>query len=543
MRSSLRIVAAVSLFVAFGVAAIGQTTEPARKNAWTIPHVLRFATAEDVVGLNIHLNHQVTLRNLTSLTMASLLRTGADNLFVPELATVVPSKGNGGISRDGMTFTYHLRRDAKWSDGQPFNADDVLFSTSVVQNPANNEQDRDGFTEIDRITAPDPYTVVVHLTKIRADFTSLFFSSGSVPLLPKHLLGNLPDINHADYNALPIGIGPFKFKQWRRGDAIELVADPLYFRGKPRLERIVFKIIPDRNTTMAQLQTHEIDMWTLVPGAYIERVQATPGVVLTKVDGFAYNHIDFELEHPDVADPIVRRALRLATDRATILHKIGHDVGLLSEWPMPPSHPGYPAHPLPLVAFDIARANAMLDAGGWKRGADGIRAKNGVRLDLSVGTQSGLEDIDQQLELMRSWWKEIGVAMEVGHYATGSWFAPLQAGGIIQSGKNDVVLYAWSTDSFGDMTNTFGCNAAPPHGQNSMRYCNKSVDRAMAAYVREYDPAKRKLLSDAIERGYVEDAPTIVTNVRQNVYAHNSDLRGFAPNSVYPFDNAMNIDL
>ncbi|MGH7749222.1 MAG: ABC transporter substrate-binding protein, partial [Candidatus Dormibacteria bacterium] len=131
-----------------------------RRNAFTVPHVLRFADGEDVAGLNPHLVQQTSLSLLSSLTAAWLVKINHENQPVPELATEVPTKANGGISADGKTITYHLRTNAKWSDGVPFSADDVVFSTKAVLNPANLEVSRTGWNLITKIDAPDKYTVV-----------------------------------------------------------------------------------------------------------------------------------------------------------------------------------------------------------------------------------------------------------------------------------------------------------------------------------------------------------------------------------------------
>lgn len=499
--------------------------------------------AEDIVGLNEHVNAQLVTSYLSSLTMAFLLRTDAKNDYIPELATVVPTLQNGGISRDGKTIVYHLRTGAVWSDGQPFTAADVAFSIRTVLNPANNEPSRQGFDQIVKVDEPNKTTVVVHLKRPYADAIGTFFSSAGVPLLPAHLLAKLPDINHAEYNALPVGIGPFVYKEWRRGDRVELTANPTYFRGRPKLDRIVFKIIPDRNTALAQLQTHEVDLWLPVPGNYLARVTPIAGVSTLRREAFTFNHIDFVVTHPAVSDPVVRRALRMATDRATLRQKIGHGLNILSETPFGPSHPAHVTHPIPLVPFDIAGANRLLDAAAWKVGADGVRAKNGVRLELSVGLPTGTPDTDQQIELIRSWWKQIGVALAVQHFADALFFAPFQAGGTIATGRTDISFYAWGTGSFGDLSNIYSCAAIPPHGENYTRYCNRAVDAAMDKQIVEYDPRKRLRYSDFIQQQLFEDAPSIITSVRENVFAYNSDLRGFAPNQVEPFDGIMNVDI
>ncbi len=530
------------------LALVANTAGPAAsaqdaRRPWTVPHVLRYATGEDVVGLNPHLNQQLTLGYMSSLTMAFLLKYDRSNRPVPELATAVPSRANGGISPDGKTITYHLRRDAKWSDGAPFTAADVRFSTDVVRNPANNEGTHLGFDQIARVDTPDPYTVVFHLLRPYSGFYVSFFSSGGASpcVLPEHLLGKLPNINQAPYNALPVGIGPFKYASWKRGDSVEMVPDPLYFGRKPKLQRIVFKIIPDRNTTLTQLTTHEIDMWLPVPGAYFERARALPGIAITRQPSYGYNHIDVNLTHGALRDPAVRRALRLATDRATIVAKIRHGVGIVQETPFSPGHPFHVD--LPRVPFDVAAANRELDRAGWKRGADGVRAKGGQRLEFTVALGIGNPDIDAIVELIRPSWTQIGARFEVKRYPSPLYFAPFASGGILYAGKYDLGIYAWITSPNGDLTNLFACDRVPPKGQNVPRYCNREVDRALSRFIDSYDDQTQRAASRVVQENLVRDVPTIVLDAREDIYAYNQDLHGFRPNQVTPFDDLVDADI
>jgi peptide/nickel transport system substrate-binding protein len=513
------------------------------RHSYTIPHVLRYATGEDVVGLNPHLNQQLTLSFMSSNTMAWLLKYDRRDRAVPELALAVPTRANGGISSDGKTITYHLRRDAKWSDGVPFTADDVRFSVGVVLNPANNEGTHRGFDQIARLDTPDAYTVVFHLMRPDSGFyVNLFSSGGGNPcILPKHLLAGLASINNAPYNALPVGIGPFKYASWKRADSVELVPDPLYFGRKPKLQRVIFKIVPDRNTMVTLLSTHELDLWAPLPAAYYDRVRTLPGIRTLRQASYAYNHLDFELQHGALADLTVRRALRLATDRATILAKIRHGVGFLQETPFPPDHPLHVD--VPRVPYDLAAANRLLDAAGWKRGADGVRAKNGQRLDFDVAVGTGIQETDAVFELIRPGWSEIGAQLEVKHYPSPLFFAPANAGGIVYGGKYDIAIYAWFTPPDGDVANLFACDRIPPKGQNLVRWCDRDADRALHRFSVTYDAAEQRAASRSFQEDLVRDVPTIVLDAREDVYAFNDDLRGFAPNQVTPFDDLVEADI
>jgi len=536
LRASVAAVAALCVSASPGS---GQN----ERHAYTLAHVLRYATAEDIVGLNNHLNAQGTLAYMSSLTMAWLVKFDHDNRPIPELATSIPTLANHGVSADGRTITYHLRGDAKWSDGVPFSSADVAFTIAVVEDSDNNEQTHAGFEEISSVATPDPTTVVFHLRRPFSSYYVNFFSSaGANPcILPKHKFPSTK-INTAAYNDLPVGIGPFKYASWRRNDAVEMVADPLYFRGRPRLDRVVFKLIPDRNTVLTELTTHEIDLWLPVSPAFADRVKGLPGVAVLQQPGYIYDHIDFNFTHPPLDDPVVRQALRLAVDRPTIMAKIRHNNGVLQEGPLAATHRYFDAS-IARIPFDIERANELLDRSGWQRGPDGIRAKGGKRLAFTYATSVGTPDSDQQIELIRTTWKQIGAEFSVQHYPSSTFFAPAQTGGIIDSGKFDITNFAWYAPVDGDFLNIYGCDRVPPKGQNVERFCDPAADREMRRLLASYDPKVERAAALAVQEILVRDAATILVEIRKDTYAYNSDLRNFHPNTITPFDDMRDVDI
>jgi peptide/nickel transport system substrate-binding protein len=523
----------------------GGTAEGGRANSWTQPHVLTMsAGAGDVSTLNPHLAQFHDVLYMASMTMAWLIKWDEHNNAYPELLTEIPTKANGGIGKDGLTITYHLRKGVKWSDGAPFDADDVVFTTKVILNPATNEVGRAGWDQITKIDEPDKYTVVYHMKTPYSPFVENFFSSqgGNPCVLPKHLLDKLPNINNAPYNALPVGIGPFKFERWDRGEQVVMVANPLYFRGRPKLDKVVFKIIPDRNTMLSQVQAHEIDMWYLVPGNYLDAVSQLKPYTVVRQPGYIYNHLDFNLARPADSDPIVRQALLLAIDREEILHKISHDVGIVQDVTVPPSAP-YAVTDIPVTPFDIDKANALLDKGGWVRGPDGIRQKNGVKLLLDFATVQGSQDVDKQIELIRVNWKKIGVDLSVRHYAAATFFAPIQMGGVVYGDKWDIIGFAWTNDAIGDLSQIYGCEEFPPKGQNNLRWCNPKAGAAMRAVYNQFEQSERNASVKIVEQELVKDVPTIVTKLNEDVFLYNKDLKNWHPNSITPFDNMMDVDI
>ncbi|HKE37329.1 MAG TPA: ABC transporter substrate-binding protein, partial [Candidatus Baltobacteraceae bacterium] len=305
-------VAATAVFLVIACSKAGQTSGPSDE--------LRVAININPTQLNPILA-QNTMESFSDGLIFDLLVTqDANRHQVPDLAAVVPTLENGGISKDGLTITYHLRHNVKWHDGVPFTSKDVKFSWQAVMNPANNAVERSGYDQVASVDTPDDYTAVFHMKHIFAPAVGTIFGESDEPfrVLPAHLLAKYPNLNHVPFNAAPVGTGPFKFGRWERGDRIVLTANPDYFRGAPKLRQITLKIVLDDNTEEAQLRAHEIDLGMELPATVYRDLANAPGIVRQLAVAPVYNSIDFNLARPPLDDVRVRRALVLAIDRAGI---------------------------------------------------------------------------------------------------------------------------------------------------------------------------------------------------------------------------------
>jgi peptide/nickel transport system substrate-binding protein len=512
------------------------------RHSYTIPHTLRIADTTEYGSLNPHLN--LDSWQISDLTMAWLLRAGPDDRPRPELATEVPSQRNGGISQDGKTVVYHLRHDARWSDGAPFTAEDVLFSTKTVLDPHTNEQTRFFFDDIAAIAAPDPYTVVLHLKQPYAGAAfDYFYSVGSPCILPAHLLARLPNINTASYNSLPVGIGPFTYVRWDRASQIVLAANPLYFRGRPELDRIIVKSIPNGLAAYAALRSHAVDLvrWFPFLSGGIEKVGEFS---ILRQRQFGMFYYAFNLTRPPFDDLAVRRAVRLAIDRPRMRQIfLGGNGALtgtpypLTDSPYPPGHPAYTA--FPLAPHDPDAANRMLDRAGWRAGPDGVRVKKGRRLEIWIPDVQG-RITDQMGELLRADLHDIGAEAETRYYAAGLYGSPNSP---IARGNFDLASSYFETDGYGDLLVFFGCDYRPPKGWNKAHYCNRSVDALLARFNATYDEAGRRTIAARIARRMFDDAPFVNAVSEDAYWLFNTDLHGFKPNRVGYYDNFMNVDI
>ena len=451
---------------------------------------------------------------------------------VPILATEVPTAANGGISPDGLTVTYHLRPGVKFTDGVPLTSKDVKFTWRAMMNPANNVVSRNGFDDVTSIDTPDDTTVIVHLKRVYAPFTAEFFGEGDAPteIAPEHLLAKFPNLNQVPFNSEPVGSGPYKLAEWVKGDHITLVANPNYFRGTPGLKRIVIRIIPDENTALNLLRTHEID-WMFEPSfatfAALKRIKDV-NVLLQNING--YEGMAFNTAHPPLDDVQVRRALAYAVNKKQLLTTLTFGQETMATEDIPDWYWAYNPH-VTVYPFDPAKAKALLAADGWRPGPDGVLAKHGQPLSLLLATnQSNATRREAALQI-QAMLRTIGVETQIKFFDGGTYFAPAPLG-ILQGGKFDMALYGWYAGADPDNSGLFTCANRPPAGFNYTRYCAPAMEAAQRAALTHYDLPTRKKAYAQIEEALATDAPQIFFFWRRQAQATNPDFKGFDPNPV-----------
>jgi peptide/nickel transport system substrate-binding protein len=464
---------------------------------------------------------------------------------VPDAVSEIPTTANGDVSRDGLTLKYKLRHGIKWHDGVELTCRDLRFTWQVMINPKNLVITTDGWKDIRDVDCSDPYVAVVHLKKIYAPFLQQLWSvNGNGPILPEHVLGKLNDsagsLNSAPYNSAPIGSGPYRFASWTRGSEVRLAAFPDYFLGKPKIGAVVFKIIPDQNTLATQVQTHEIDVgWNFSASSY-ETVRHVEGTHTITPVIYTFDHIDFNLRRPLFADVRVRRALTNAIDRPTLLLKLRHRLGELSDTFLGPTL--YPFAQVPKIMhypYDPVKAKQLLEQAGWHVGADGIRAKNGQRLVFQISTQSestGGQALQAQLQ---AYWRAVGATAEVKNYPTETFFDNNPNVGILQGGKYDIATFAWVGAPDIDNSAIYSAHNLAPHGQNALFWQNAVATKAMDDANETVDERRRIADYAVVQREFASDDPSIILWFRKDIQVYTDALHGFSSTPVItiPFWN------
>ena len=527
--------AIVALLAAGAVAACTPNAVPVSStgpNPWTHHAVLRWAENSEPDTFTPEIGNSQTDVDLSMFWGGYLFDWNDRNEFEPELATAVPALSNGGISADGLSITYHLRKGVKWQDGAPFNADDVIFTYQQIMNPANFITSRVGYDRISRIDAVDGSTIVVHLKEKYAPFVSSFFTMSATPfcILPKHILApwvaGHGDLNHAPFNTKPVGTGPFEVAEWVHGSSIKMVANPRYWRGPPKLHEIDVQFVPDTATIATLWQSHAIDFQDNAAAEELPLLDRVSGLHVYMTPFTQYAEVALNVQNPMLSDVHVRQALAYATNTAPLIRSSrGRDMAGDSD--QPSFSWAHGVHNK-LYHFDTRRSAALLDAAGWRLGDDGFRYRDGHRLSLVLATvhNSAAEHV---AELFQQEWHQVGVDVSVKTYPASLLLADYGSGGIIQTGKFDAAFSAEANGVDPDDSWLWMCDQIPPNGQNAYRYCNREVDALERVALTTYDQSQRKAAYGRIQQILTNDEPSILLWYVRRVDIANSDLQGYKP--------------
>ena len=448
----------------------------------------------------------------------------------PELATEIPSPQNGGVSADGRTITYHLRKGVRWHDGVPFTARDAIFTWHAIMNPANNVISRSGWDDVESMSAPDDHTLVVHLKRPYAPAIAAFFGPGPAPMsiLPEHILGKLPDINRAPYDVKPIGTGPFIVESYQPSYGVKLIANPAYWRGPPKLHEIDYLFVPDANTRAIMMKSGEADLYYDPPNSLLPDLSSIAGVHVLHTTFNEFWYLVFNTRHAPLDDVRVRRAISMGTDRDYIVRTVMHGAATPAQGDQLPGTWAYDPN-IHAPAYDPAAARSLLEADGWLVGADGIRSKGGKRLSIVFAYSSGRGDSVRLTPIFQSMMRAIGVEVQPKSYPSSLFEAAAADGGILNSGNFDVAHDGWISGVDPDDDTLFACDQAPPGGYNHAFYCDQRIDDQERIALTHYDRATRARAYSAIDALLAEDVPYDFLYWTKRDDAVRDTLHGYRP--------------
>ncbi len=508
------------------------------EHPWTKPGILRIAIQSESKNLNTLLASNTTDAMEAALLFEPMVSADDKGNLVPALAKEVPTLENGGISKDGLTITYHLVPNATWTDGVPVTSKDVKFSWQAMMNDNNNVVSRHGFDQINSIDTPDATTVILHLKHRFAPVVSYFFGPSDSPtdVAPEHLLGKLPNINQIPFNNEPIGDGPFKLAEWVKGDHITLVANDKYFKGAPKLKQIIIRIVPDENTTLNLLRTHEIDWMFEASYSTYPQVKTMTDIVPYYVRQNGFEQIQLNTGRAPLNDKQVRTAIAYTVDKKELLDKLTYGQESLATEDLPDWMWAYNPK-VTVIPHDVAKARAILQADGYKPGPDGIMTKNGEKLSLLIVTNNSNTTRRKASVLLQAQLRQAGIDTQIKYFDGATLFAPAPLG-ILQTGKFDIGLSGWFSGVDPDNSSQFTCINRPPAGNNYSEYCDPALDAAEKQALENYDQPTRKKAYAVVEENLAQNTPAIFFWWIRYLHPISVDFKGFDPNPVTESWNA-----
>lgn len=409
------------------------------------------------------------------------------------------------MSDDGLTLTFKLRDGVKWHDGKPFSSADVAFTIKEILLKFNS-RGKAIYGNVTDVETPDALTVVLKLSK-PAPYIMAGLSGWITQILPKHLYEGT-DAMKNPANTKPVGTGPFRFVEWERGNYLRLERNPDYWdQPKPYVDEVVYRFLPDASSRVAALESEDVLVVgeSKVPGSDLVRLKDVPFLEY-ETRGYAMlaptQFFQFNLANKLFQDVRVRRAFAHAIDRDFIVKNIWFGYGTPATGPLPPALKTFYSADVPLYEYDPAKAEALLDEAGYKRGADGIRFS--IRHDAA---QNG-EQFPKTAEFIRDALGKIGIKVDVR---------------ISDFASFSKRVY---TDRDFDTSNYYtSCGPDPAIGtqriywskayikgvsySNGSGYNNPEVDKVLEAAQIEPNAAKRKALYDQFQRMVQEDLPEI----------------------------------
>jgi peptide/nickel transport system substrate-binding protein len=455
---------------------------------------------------------QLDFRQVVSLVFDGLIGFDLDGNVVPALAE------SWSVSDDGLTYTFQLRKDVKWSDGTGFTAADVAFTYNAIKDPSVKSAYASQFASLAAVTADGPYTV------------SFVLSTPSAPFLGKLWLGILPkhiwegqDFATSKYNSSPIGTGPWKVEEWVQLDHITFVANETYYRGRPYLDRLVMKVIPDATVAFAAIERGDIDYIAFtgivggVPYEQVDRLKTNPNLVVTLYSVPQPQELWFRVNEPPFDNVLVRQAVAHAIDRDYIVEKLLYGYGTVENshvpspigWAYDPYVRGY--------AYDPKAADALLDQAGYAKGTDGIRFKTtiygtpGAREVLCQVLKENLRAVGIDATIDISDWTTYMNKVRVERTAHGMW-SILAIPALPEPDEGTIYVDSAEIKS---------------GGRNASQYRNARIDELIALGRKETDPGLRRAIYFEYQQILGEELPCLTLYNVTAVDLWSSKFEGF----------------
>jgi peptide/nickel transport system substrate-binding protein len=419
-----------------------------------------------------------------------------DRGFVPRLADHWTWAG------DSMSIAFHINPNARWHDGVPARSADVRYTFRTFTDPAMNAAIASNLKNIDSVSTPDSLTAVFWFK--RRYPTQFYDAVQNMRILPAHAMDTIPvaSLRASAIASHPIGTGQFRFVRWTPNASLEFIADTGNYRGRPRLDRLVWDIAPDYQAALVKLYSGEADMYEIIHPEDLPEIAKHPGLRTIVYPSRAYGFLGFNLRRAPFTDPGVRRAIAMSLDRQRMVENVLDTLGLVARGPFSRTS-RFSDTTVEQIPYDTVAANKLLDSLGWKRGADGIRAKGGHRLAFQVITPSSSKYRVLMSALVQDQLQHVGIA------ATPLLLEQSVTLSRLAARDFDAMLASWVSDLTPNEPNQTWTTGAEKNGLNYFSYSNPKFDAQVDSALVDMNPVGAKAHFDHAWRIMVADVPGV----------------------------------
>jgi peptide/nickel transport system substrate-binding protein len=434
------------------------------------------------------------------------------------------------FSRDCRDLTFRLRPGVKWHDGQPFTADDVVFTWQTIMDDKVPSPYKSEYEKVESVRAEGPGVVRIHYSQPFAKA----LSNWAAAMLPKHLLERYVRegrIKEAPQNwSAPIGTGPYRFKELRSGEKIVLVSNPDYWEGRPYISRIVYRIIPSQATTFLELKAKGVDAASLTALQYKRQTDYRAfenAYRKFRYPGNGYTYVGFNLKDPRFADPRVRHAFAHAIDKREVIDGVRLGLAREATGPFKPGTWVY-TDKVKKYPYDMDKARQLLAEAGWKeRNSDGILVKDGRPFTFELLTNQGNDERKKVAEIVQAQLRELGVGVEI---RTLEWAALLKEH--IKKRNFEGIVLGWGIGVDPDQYVVWHSSQMANEKLNHISYANPEVDRLLEAGRTTCVREERVKYYHRLQEVLAEDLPLI--------FLYFSDVLPVVSSRVYGIDPGPN---
>jgi len=403
------------------------------------------------------------------------LRTWLIERFGEEGLVIEPVLAPEFLAEPEVTFRLH--EGVCWHDGAPFTSRDVKFTYDAIMDDRVASPRKPGYELVLDVTTPNPRTVRV---VYRRPFSPAL-ESWMIGVLPAHLLADVaPDQWPLVFNRAPVGTGPFKFAEWKTNQFVRVVRNDDYFKGRPHLDGIVFRSLPDPLTLRLAFETRQVDFWAADPWA-VGSFREDERFTLFTSPSNSYNYVGWNLRRPMFQDLRVRRALAHAVNIDQMIRYVLYGYGTQSKGIFTPEMWFFDPNVQP-IPYDPERAKQLLDEAGWVPGPDGIRVKDGQRFAFTLITNNGNVIRSDIATLVQENLRAVGIEVTVEMY---EWAVFLKR--FVNQGEFDAIVLGWALGQGFDQFQIWHSTQTEPERLNMVGYQSKEADRLLESIREEFD--------------------------------------------------------